>query len=96
MGGDGMCAPVCTREGAGRSVQPPPPPLFCVPQVLVGGQYHVVMTFEEAFSHHVDFMWMNADGLSARMHRKESFKDYVRGFEPRARFPQACSRRQRS
>ncbi|KAL1524089.1 hypothetical protein AB1Y20_018999 [Prymnesium parvum] len=47
------------------------------------------MNFAEAFGHHVAATMMRAAGVaSARLLSKEEFKVYVRGFEPRAVFPQ--------
>lgn len=47
-----------------------------------------VFSFEEAFPHHVDFVWLRASGaVSARIARNAGFRDYVRGYERRAAFP---------
>ena len=45
-------------------------------------------TFAESFTHHVDLLWSHGGGLSWNMiHTNEDFQQYVRGFQPRARFP---------
>ena len=45
-------------------------------------------TFTESFTHHVDLLWVHGGGLSWNMvQHNEDFQQYVRGFEPRARFP---------
>ena len=49
-------------------------------QVLVGGSYEAVHSFEEAFPHHVDYVWMVASGeISAVTGQKPMFRTYVRG-----------------
>ena len=45
-------------------------------------------TFTESFTHHVDLLWVHGDRLSWNMtQRNEDFQHYVRGYEPRAKFP---------
>ena len=52
------------------------------------GHWVTIFGFEDAFPHHVAFMWMHAEGLvSANMPRRESFREFIRGYEPRAAFP---------
>ena len=49
-------------------------------QVLVDGEYQTVMSFEEAFPHHVDYVMMVARGeISAVTGQKPKFRKYVRG-----------------
>ena len=56
--------------------------------VTVGGESQHMHTFAESFTHHVDLLWAHGGGLSWNMiHTNEDFQQYVRGFEPRARFP---------
>ena len=56
--------------------------------VTVGGESQQMHTFAESFTHHVDLLWAHGGGLSWNMiHTNEDFQQYVRGFEPRARFP---------
>ena len=44
------------------------------------GDYVSVMSFKEAFPHHVDYVWCRAQGLfTARLGSKPLFKTYVRG-----------------
>ncbi|KAK3281373.1 hypothetical protein CYMTET_10832 [Cymbomonas tetramitiformis] len=55
--------------------------------VEVGGEQVKVFNFSESFEHHVDLLWLRTIGLSFNMTTKDEFRDYVRGFEPRAAFP---------
>jgi len=55
---------------------------------LESGEYVKVMNFEEAFPHHVDYVWCRARGIfSSALGKKPLFRKYVRNFEPRAVFP---------
>ena len=45
------------------------------------------MNFEEAFEHHMRFVWMVAEGLPARLARRATMREYIAGFEPRAVMP---------
>ncbi|KAL1499114.1 hypothetical protein AB1Y20_013626 [Prymnesium parvum] len=57
-------------------------------RVLVNGEYMTVHSFPEAFKHHVDYVYCRARGIfGAGMGTKPTFRDYVRGYEPRAVFP---------
>lgn len=51
------------------------------------GTWITVFSFEEAFTHHVDFVWLVAGGLPIRLNRRPAFLEYVRGFQPRAVMP---------
>ena len=53
----------------------------------LSGMYVPVFTFEEAFPHHVEFVWMVAQRTPQNLKNKEAFRDYVRGYEARATFP---------
>ncbi|KAK3265400.1 hypothetical protein CYMTET_25912 [Cymbomonas tetramitiformis] len=55
--------------------------------VEVGGEQVKVFNFSESFEHHVDLLWLRTIGLSFNTTTKDEFRDYVRGFEPRAAFP---------
>mgnify|MGYP007078090933 CR=1 FL=1 len=49
-------------------------------QVLVGGSYETVHSFEDAFPHHLDYVWMVATGeVSAVTGQKPMFRTYTRG-----------------
>ena len=52
--------------------------------VSIDGNSVPVMSFKEAFRHHCDFYWMVADGCPQQLAKRQSFKDYAHGFEPRA------------
>ena len=52
--------------------------------VTVDGEVVPVLNFKESFPHHCDFYWMVADGCPQEFKKKDSFKEYVRGYEPRA------------
>lgn len=54
---------------------------------LEDGTFVTVFTFEECFPYHVSFMWLVASGLPVRLNRRSTFKDYVRGFQPRIVLP---------
>ena len=55
---------------------------------LEDGEYVRVMNFEEAFPHHVNYVWCRARGIfSAHLGSKPLFRKYVRNYEPRAVFP---------
>ena len=55
---------------------------------LEDGEFVKVMSFAEAFPHHVDYVWCRARGIfSAALGSKPLFRKYVRGYEPRAVFP---------
>ena len=44
------------------------------------GEYVSTMSFDEAFTHHVDFIWCRARGIfGANVGRKSAFAQYVRG-----------------
>ncbi|KAK3257242.1 hypothetical protein CYMTET_33664 [Cymbomonas tetramitiformis] len=50
--------------------------------------------FEEAFPHHIRYAAMVAEGtVSGRTCTKPSFREYVRGYEPRAIFPHHTTQR---
>ena len=52
------------------------------------GEIVHVMSFAEAFPHHVDYVWCRARGIfSAVIGKKPLFRSYVRNYEPRAVFP---------
>eukprot|EP00966_Prymnesium_polylepis_P012823 294775-Prymnesium_polylepis.1 len=52
------------------------------------GEFVHVMSFAEAFPHHVDYVWCRARGIfSANLGSKPLFRSYVRNYEPRAVFP---------
>jgi hypothetical protein len=52
------------------------------------GEFVRVMSFEEAFPHHVDYVLCRAGGIfSANLGRRPLFRKYVRSYEPRAVFP---------
>ena len=56
--------------------------------VNVNGEKQKMHTFAESFTHHVDLLWAHGGGLSWNMtQRNEDFQHYVRGYEPRAKFP---------
>jgi hypothetical protein len=56
--------------------------------VNVNGEKQKMHTFGESFTHHVDLLWVHGGGLSWNMtQRNEDFQHYVRGYEPRAKFP---------
>jgi hypothetical protein len=47
----------------------------------------LVHNFSEAFTHHVDLMWLIAKGLTYNMTTSDDFHRYVRGYDPKASFP---------
>ena len=52
------------------------------------GEFVRVMNFQEAFPHHVDYVWCRARGIfSGKLATKPLFRKYVRNYEPRAVFP---------
>lgn len=52
------------------------------------GQFEQIMTFEEAFPHHVRYCLMVAMGtVSGATAKSSSFREYVRGYAPTATFP---------
>ena len=55
--------------------------------VTVNGESCPVFTFEDNFPHHVDFVYMVADGLPKHLKERESFKKYVQGYAPHATHP---------
>jgi hypothetical protein len=56
--------------------------------VTVNGERHKMYTFAESFTHHVDLLWAHGGGLSWNMaQRNKDFQQYVRGYDPRAKFP---------
>ena len=59
--------------------------------VEINGTMVLVQSFEESFTHLVDFVGMVADGVPHNLAARESFRTYVRGFEERARFPHSQS-----
>ena len=54
---------------------------------VIDGQLTKKYNFSEAFSHHVDLLWLRASGLSGGMIAREEFQTYVRGYDPKAVFP---------
>ena len=49
-------------------------------QVLIGDLYETVHSFEDAFPHHLDYVWMVATGeISAATGQKPMFRTYTRG-----------------
>ena len=54
---------------------------------LSDGSFVTVFNFEDCLPHHLDFMWMVAAGSPMRLNRNAVFRDFVRGFEPRAVLP---------
>lgn len=49
-------------------------------RVLVNGEFIPTMSFEEAFPHHVQYVWCRAKGIfGANTGLKPAFRDYVRG-----------------
>lgn len=54
---------------------------------LPSGEFVTVHSFEESFPHHIRFVWLVAGGMSMRMNRNPVFRNYIRGFEPRAVLP---------
>ena len=46
-----------------------------------------VLNFEEAFPHHMRFVWMVAGGMPVKLRQNALMREYVRGFEPRAVLP---------
>ena len=56
--------------------------------VTVNGERQKMYTFAESFTHHVDLLWAHGGGLSWNMaQRNKDFQQYVRGYDPRAKFP---------
>jgi hypothetical protein len=56
------------------------------------GEFVNVQSFEEAFPHHVDYVWCRASGIfSARMGTKPLFRRYVRGVCSHGRTPHPCN-----
>ncbi|KAK3260261.1 hypothetical protein CYMTET_30770 [Cymbomonas tetramitiformis] len=53
----------------------------------VDGEQFKVYNFSESFEHHVDLLWLRTKGLSFNMTTQTEFRDYVRGYDPRAAFP---------
>jgi hypothetical protein len=53
----------------------------------MNGAWVTVMTFEEAFEHHMRFTWMVSEGLPSRLSRRATMREYIRGFEARAVMP---------
>ena len=43
--------------------------------------------FAENFPHLVDLLWLRAAGLTQALMEKDEFRDYVRGYDARASFP---------
>lgn len=54
---------------------------------LDGGEVVQKYTFPENFAHLVDLLWLRAAGLSQALMEKDEFRDYVRGYDARASFP---------
>ena len=46
-----------------------------------------IYNFTDAFPHHVYLLWLHVGGLSKTMISSGEFRDFVRGYEPRATFP---------
>ena len=55
------------------------------------GSFVTVQNFKEAFPHHIRFVWLVADGMPQRNSRKPLFRNFIRGFEPRAVLPSSVS-----
>lgn len=53
----------------------------------IDGKQVKCFNFKEAFPHHVDFVWMVADGIKQSLCKRDSFRDYTYSYEPRAAFP---------
>jgi hypothetical protein len=51
------------------------------------GGWVTVLNFEEAFPHHMRFVWMVAGGMPVKLRQNALMREYVRGFEPRAVLP---------
>ena len=59
--------------------------------VNVNDEQVPVFSFREAFPHHCDFVYMVADGCPQELKKKQSFQDYIRGYEPRATMPHSVT-----
>ena len=59
----------------------------CNTIVLEDGQVVQKHSFSETFPHLVDLLWLRAAGLSQALIQKDEFRDYVRGYDVRASFP---------
>jgi hypothetical protein len=55
--------------------------------ILLNGKVVPVYNFRENFEHHCDFVYMVADGVAQSICKRQTFKDFVHGFEPRATMP---------
>jgi len=55
--------------------------------IEIDGETVPLHSFREAFNHHVDLMWLECIGLSQKMTARDELREYVRGYEPRAAFP---------
>ncbi len=56
--------------------------------VNVNGEKQKIHTFTESFTYHVDLLWSHGGVLFWNItQRNEDFQHYVRGYEPRAKFP---------
>ena len=56
--------------------------------IELNGETVTIMSFGEAFEHHVNFMYLRAAGrASLKMTRSDEWEDFIRGYEPRATFP---------
>jgi hypothetical protein len=62
--------------------------------VEIDGNSVLVFNFSEAFCHYVDVMWLRAAGMSQYMTEGDAFRDYTRGYETRAAFPDKVTVRQ--
>ena len=63
--------------------------------IELNGETVVIMSFSEAFSHHVEFMYLRSSGMvSQKMTQLPEWREYVRGFDARATFPAGVTVRQ--
>ena len=63
--------------------------------IELNGETVVIMSFSEAFSHHVEFMYLRSSGMvSQKMTQLPEWRGYVRGFDARATFPHGVTARQ--
>jgi hypothetical protein len=78
----------CNIEVAGKVCGPEQSLIHCKNYVNVYGEKQKMYTFTESFTHHVDLLWAHGGVLSWNMTQSnEDFQHYVRGYEPRAKFP---------
>lgn len=55
--------------------------------VDIDGESVAIYNFSEAFTHHVDLMWLLTKGVSWYTTQSDEFRDFARGYDPRATFP---------